>query len=170
MPHLICPVDEKDHRLGSPNAPASLVEYGDYQCGICRLTIPMMKLLKKELGDKFCFVFRHFPFTQTHPFAKEAAEAAEAAACQNKFWEMHDLLYANQLQMSSALFNQLARELSLDMEKFQTDLKSPEIAKKIETDFKGGLRSGVNGTPCFFINGERYDGDASYDALKKILQ
>lgn len=169
MPHLMFPADEQDHSLGSPESPAILVEYGDYQCGICKICQPMLKKLKKELGDQLCVIFRHFPLTQSHPFARLAAQAAEAASLQNKFWEMHELLYDNQLRMEPGLFNQLAEQLKLDMKKFKSDLQSPQIAAKIDTDFNGGLRSGVNGSPCFFINQERYDGDASYDVLKKAL-
>jgi protein-disulfide isomerase len=162
MPHLIIPVNDKDHVLGSAHAPVNLIQYGDYQCPTCRLTVPIIKQLKKELGDPYCFVFRHFPLKQSHPNALMAAEAAEAAALQNKFWEMHDLLYKNQLVLSPELFIQLAENLQLDVEKFKTDLQSLGIAQTIEENFMTGVRSGVNGTPCFFINGDRYDGDPSF--------
>lgn len=170
MPRLTAPVTQTDHRIGKFESPVTLVEYGDYECSTCQITVPIMKQLKKELGDKLCFVYRHFPFKQIHPFAMAAAKAAEAASLQNKFWEMHELLYQNQSSLKPELFLQLATELNLNLDQFEKDIKSDSIAKKIEADFDAGFRSGVNGTPCFYINEERYDGDPSYSTLKKTLQ
>lgn len=169
MSRLTLPVNDADHRAGDPASPVNLVEYGDYQCSTCKMSFPVIKQLEKELGDKLSFVFRHFPLSTIHPFAKKAAEAAEAAALQNKFWEMHDLLYKNQLSMSDDLFPQLAKELNLNLKQFETDRQSPALAEKIEAQFEAGVRSGVNGTPCFYINDERYDGDPSYETLKQAL-
>jgi protein-disulfide isomerase len=133
------------------------------------MSAPILKLLQKELGEKLRFVFRHFPLKETHPLALVAAQAAEAASLQNKFWEMHDLLYAKQFQLNPDIGMQLAEELKLDREKFRTDLQSSSITQKIEEDFKAGVRSGVNGTPCFYINDERFDGDTSYESFKQAL-
>lgn len=169
MPSLTIPVNESDHRIGNLASSTVLVFYGDYQCTVCKLTLPILKQLKKEFGENLCIIFRHFPLQKSHPLAKGAAIASEAASLQNKFWEMHELLYQNQLLLSPELYLQLANDLNLDMEGFTKDLNSESIAKKIQNDFDAGVRSGVNGTPCFFINGERYDGDPSYDALRKAL-
>ncbi len=102
MPHLIVPINEKDHILGQINAPVTFVEYGDYQCPLCRLSHPIIKQLRKELGEKLCFVFRHFPLKQSHPDAFPLAQASEAAARQNKFWEMHEALFEKQRQADEA--------------------------------------------------------------------
>jgi protein-disulfide isomerase len=169
MPQLLVPVNETDHPQGSLNSPVTLVEYGDYQCETCKMAVPIMKQLSKELGEKLCFAFRHFPLKTKHPYALEAAKAAEAAAFQNKFWEMHHLLYSKQSQLNPQIWPQLAEQLQLDVEKFKTDLQSSLIEQKIQNDFMAGVRSGVNATPCFYINGERYDQDASYETLKKAL-
>lgn len=169
MPRLIIPINELDHRTGNLASPVSLVEYGDYQCLTCRMSVPVLKQLKKELGETLCFVFRHFPLKQSHPFAFNAAKAAEAAAMQGKFWEMHELLYHNQLLLNDELLLELAKQLNLNTEQFKADLNSPSLAQTIDAGFQAGVRSGVNGTPCFFINEERYDGDASYDNLKQAL-
>ena len=170
MPNLITPINTEDHILGSLNFPINLVEYGDYQCSICKMTLPIIKQLNKELNGKLCFAFRHFPLKNSHPYALEAAKAAEAASFQNKFWEMHELLYSKQIQLNSNIWLELAKELQLNLEKFKVDFQSVVIENKIQDEFSKGLRSGVNGTPCFYINGERCDGDVSYEALKNKLK
>jgi len=159
----------KDHFLGSLDSPATLLEYGDYQCLVCRLAFPIIKQLLKEMNGKICFVFRHFPLKTSHPLAFEGAKAAESAALQNRFWEMHNLLYAKQNELHPSIWPKLAEELHLDIEKFNTAFHSSLIEEKIQNEFMAGVRSGVNGTPCFYINGNRFDGDASYDNLKKVL-
>lgn len=169
MPHLIVPVNDKDHIQGSITSPVTLVEYGDYQCLVCKMTVPILKQLHQALKEKMRFVFRHFPLKQSHPYALMAAKSAEAASLQNKFWEMHDLLYSKQFQLNSEIWPQLAEELQLNIEKFKEDLESPSIEEKIQEEFMKGVRSGVNGTPCFYINDERYDGDSSYETLKQAL-
>lgn len=171
MPHLIVPINEKDHSQGSPSAPVTLVVYGDYQCQVCRLAFPIIKQLFKEMNGNLRFVFRHFPLKQTHPQAFEAAQAAEAAGRQNKFWEMHELLYKNLLRKDPKTIKELGQELGLDQTLFEADLQNHSIVQKIEEDFMEGVRSGVNATPCFFINDERYDGDPSYQPfLQALLQ
>ena len=169
MPKLTQAINGKDHIQGSLHAAVSLVEYGDYQCLVCKMTLPIIKQLQKELGENMCFIFRHFPLKTSHPYAFDAAKAAEAAALQNQFWEMHTLLYANSNELNSNIWSKLAEELHLDVEKFNADFQSPAIEEKIGAIFMGGIRSGVNGTPCFYINGNRFDDDASYDNLKKNL-
>lgn len=170
MSYLILPVSEKDHLQGSLHSSVILVEYGDYQCFTCKMSAPIIKQLAKELKGNMCFAFRNFPLKNAHPHALEAAKAAEAAALQNKFWEMHQLLYAKQPQLDSQIWPQLAQELQLNIEKFNTDFHSSDIEQKIQDEFMSGVRSGVNGTPCFYINGKRYDEDPSYDTLLSVLK
>ncbi len=169
MPSLIVPINPYDHMQGVLTAPITLVEYADYQCFPCKMTAPIIKQLQNELEGQMCFVFRHFPLKESHPYALMAAQTAEAAGRQNKFWEMHSLLYEKQMQMNPDLWPQLAEQAGLNMEKFKADFQDPNVLKKIQDDFTNGVRSGVNGTPCFYINGERYDGDPSYDSFKQSL-
>lgn len=169
MPQLTQTINEKDHFQGPLKSPINLVEYGDYQCPVCKMTLPIIKQLRKEFGDKMCFAFRHFPLKTSHPYAFEAAKAAEAAALQSKFWEMHELIYAKQSELNAEIWPQLTEELNLNVAKFNNDFQSPTIEEKVQNEFMAGVRSGVNGTPCFFINGSRFDSDASYDNLKQAL-
>jgi protein-disulfide isomerase len=168
-PALTPAVSNRDHSSGSPNASATLVEYGDYQCPYCGAAHPVVKRLQKSLGGKLRFVFRNFPLTQAHPYAMVAAEAAEAAALQGKFWEMHDFIYENQDSLESDVLPGWAQGLGLDLLEFGTAIRQGEIAKRIKEDRASGIHSGVNGTPCFFINGFRYDGTADYASLHAAL-
>lgn len=167
MPHsLRPPFSENDHYQGDINAPLELVEYGDYQCPYCGQAYPIIKKVQLKLGKDLRFVFRNFPLTDAHPLAYMAALAAEAAGRQNAYWKMHDLLYEKQESMSGQhFFSELATNLSLDIAKFEAELQDPAIAKKVDDDFESGVRSGVNGTPGFFINGLRYDGDWNEESL-----
>jgi protein-disulfide isomerase len=167
---LTLPVSARDHAEGAPEAPLTLVEYGDYQCPYCGMAYPGVKQLQKTLGRKLRFIFRNFPLTQAHPFARIAAQAAEAAALQGKFWPMHDLIYENQDDLSPQALVLWARQLGLDEKKWADALESPEIAKRIKEDRSSGIRSGVNGTPTFFINGIRHDGGPDYDSLLAALE
>ncbi len=151
------PVSEKDHIQGSVHAAVELVEYGDYQCPHCGRAYPIIKRVQSALGHSLKFVFRNFPLSEAHPQAFIAAVAAEAAGKQNAFWEMHDLIFENQESLERLPFGDFAKTLGLDPVKFEEDLADPAIAAKVEADFDSGIRSGVNGTPSFFINGIRYD-------------
>lgn len=157
-------VTNKDHIRGLQTAPLELLEYGDYQCPSCGEAYFAIKQVQQELGKQVKFIFRNFPLAE-HPDAFGAAMAAEAAALQHKFWEMHDLLYSNQLYLSSDDLLGYAEELGLDIQKFTQDLQSEALASKIQADFDGGENSGVTGTPNFYINGEKYDGDWEGDSL-----
>ena len=159
---LAIAVTAHDHALGPASAPVTLVEYGDFQCPYCGAAYEELKQVRADLGDALRFVFRHMPLTAIHPMAELAAEAAEAAAAQGKFWPMHDALYENQRQLSSALVSALATRLGLDMARFTADLRSRRHAEKVRQDIAGAERSGVQGTPAFFIDGRRYSGP--YDA------
>jgi protein-disulfide isomerase len=151
-------VTERDHIQGSLSAPAILVEYGDYECPYCGLAYPMIKKVQKRLGDSLCFVFRNFPLRGMHPHAEHAAETAEAAGAQGKFWEMHDLLFENQNAIEDTDLVLYARALRLDHRRIFREVSHGLYAARVREDFSGGALSGVNGTPTFFINGARYDG------------
>jgi NhaA family Na+:H+ antiporter len=165
IPKLTPPLSEQDHRQGSIDAPVIFVEYGDYQCPHCRQAHSIVRDLQERLKDQFCYVFRHFPISTAHPNAQNAAEAAEAASAQGKFWEMHDHLYEHQDALDDHHLVQYAAELGLDTERFEHELRAHAYEDRVRDDFLGGVRSGVNGTPSFFINGERYDGPWDVESL-----
>jgi protein-disulfide isomerase len=169
MSDLTIPVSEADHIQGSAQAPVTLLEYGDYQCPYCGRAYPIIKDLQATLGSKLRFVFRNFPLTKAHPYAELAAEAAEAAAASGKFWEMHDTLYENQEALSEESLVEYARQLGLDVPKFVEDIAKRRFKSRVRNDFMGGVKSGVSGTPGFFINGEKYDGSWDYDSLLRAL-
>ena len=170
-PRLLIPISpERDHTAGPINASLTLVQYGDYQCPYCGAAYPEVKKVQEELGSKLLFVFRNFPLTNVHEFAMNAAETAEAAAAQGKFWQMHDFLYEHQATLgdpSEALG--YAKKLGLDTRRFEREIAEHVHQKRIKEDFNGGVRSGVNGTPTFYANGVRHDGDAVAKALLKSL-
>jgi protein-disulfide isomerase len=159
-------VKEDDHTKGAMNAPVTLVEYGDYECPYTGRAYPIVKEIQKRLGDRLLFVFRNFPLTQIHPHAQHAAEAAEAAAIQGKFWEMHDYLFEHQQALDDDHLARYASKLALDVNRFNQDMSKHSYAARIHQDMLSGERSGVEGTPTFFINGVRYD--ESWD-LKTLL-
>jgi protein-disulfide isomerase len=155
---LTPPVSDRDHAAGPVDAPVTLVEYGDYECPYCGMAYPIVKALQRQLGTQLRFVFRNFPLAEAHPHARHAAQVAEAAAAQGKFWEMHDMLFEHQQALTDPDLIGYARELGLDAERVARELEAGTHAKRVRDDFRNGMRSGVNGTPTFFINGERYDG------------
>lgn len=166
---LILPVSERDHIRGSATALVSLVEYGDYECSYCGEAYPVVEELQRVLGDRLRFVFRHFPLTQMHPHAQGAAEAAEAAGTQDMFWEMHATLYTHQNALDGAHLTRYAIALGLDPTSFRHALDSRSYEQRVREDFLSGVRSGVNGTPTFFIDGVRYDGPPDFDSLLVVL-
>ena len=157
-PKLVPPVSEKDHVIGDPDAPVTLLEYGDYECPHCGMAHPIVKSIQHRLGKKVRFVFRNFPLAESHPHARHAAEAAEAAAEQGKFWEMHDALYENQDRLEDEDLSAMAKRIGLDAPRVAKALAEGSFTGHVRDDFRSGVRSGVNGTPTFFVNGERYDG------------
>ena len=167
---LVQPISAHDHAEGPADAPWTLVEYGDYQCPYCGAAYPVVKRLQKTLGKKLRFVFRNFPLTQAHPYALIAAEAAEAAALQGKFWEMHDFLFEQQTLLKPEVIPSWAKRIGLNIEQFETDIKHGGVEKRIKEDRQSGIRSGVNGTPTFYINGKRYDGSPTYNSLLAALE
>ena len=151
------PVSEMDHIQGNIDASIELVEYGDYQCPHCGRAYSIVKRMQEELGDHIRFVFRNFPLAKIHPEATMAAVATEAAALQDKYWEMHDIIFENQDQLERDSLVDYARELGLDIKQFENDLDNAVLHEKVAADFESGIRSGVNATPTFFINGEKYN-------------
>jgi len=165
--HLTVPVGPRDHTSGAEDAPLTVVEYGDFQCPHCRNAYPIVKKVQQQLGARLRFVFRNFPLTQIHPEAEHAAEAAEAAGAQGAFWQMHDRLFERQFALEDDNLVEYARELGLDADRLRGALDAGTYRTKVRDDFMSGVKSGVNGTPTFFINGVRYDG--SYD-LGSLLE
>jgi protein-disulfide isomerase len=155
---LTPPVNERDHIAGSEDAPITLVEYGDYECPYCGMAHPVVKRAQRELGKQLRFVFRNFPLGEAHPHAQIAAQAAEAAGAQGRFWEMHDLIFEHQDALEVEDLLGYAASLGLDTEQIARDLEAGTYVKRVRDDFRSGVKSGVNGTPTFFVNGVRYDG------------
>jgi len=164
------PINENDHVTGAPNAPVTLVEYGDYECPDCLNTQPIVAELRKRHGEKLRFVFRHFPVSSVHPHASAAASAAEAAGEQGKFWEMHETLFKHQKEFGEIDLSHLALRLGLEIYKFESSIGQDLHRRRIDTDYASGLRSGVKGTPTFFINGIRYQGKIDLDSLTAAIE
>jgi protein-disulfide isomerase len=168
---LTLPVDaDRDHIQGPAQAPVTLVEYGDYECPYCGAAYPIIKQVQSRMGDRLRFVFRNFPITTSHPHAEQAAEAAEAAAAHGTFWEMHDLLYENQQHLEQSDLRRYAEQLGLDGREFDEELARHVHADRVREDFMSGVRSGVNGTPTFYINGVRHDDSYDLETLQAALE
>ncbi len=165
--------NDSDNIQGNLNASITLVEYGDYQCPHCGHAYPIVKNIQKTFGDKLRFVFRNFPLQNIHPMAVSAAIATLAAAKQNKYWEMHDIIFENQSDLYGNSFYHFAQKLGLDLIQFENDVFEKDLSNKVYSDFESGVESGVNGTPTFFINNKRYNGNPSEedltDAINEIL-
>jgi protein-disulfide isomerase len=168
---LTLPVaEDRDHVQGQTNAAVTLVEYGDYECPYCGAAYPIIKKVQGRMGQRLRFVFRNFPISTSHPHAEQAAEAAEAAAGQGQFWPMHDLLYENQKHLRHEDLRGYAERLGLDVELFDKELAEHVHAESVHEDFLSGVRSGVNGTPTFYINGVRHDDDYDLETLLAALE
>jgi len=166
---LTLPVAGHDHIQGPTDAPIALIEYGDYECPYCGEAYPIVKAIQQRLDDRLCFAFRNFPLSNAHPHAQHAAEAAEAAGVQGKFWEMHDVLFENQDALEDEDLAEYASALGLDARRLIGEVLAGAHSVRVREDFRSGARGGVNGTPTFFINGTRYDGAADFDALLDAL-
>lgn len=162
-------IAERDHVQGTREAPLVLVEYGDYQCPHCGEAHALVKEIQRLLGQRLCFVFRHFPLTTIHPFAAHAAEAAEAAGAQGTFWPMHDLLFENQHELRDEALASYAASLGLDARRMMDEIMNGTHVARVREDFRTGVRSGVNGTPSLFINGVRFDGEVNVASLLEAL-
>jgi protein-disulfide isomerase len=167
MSNLTPPLGAGDHTRGSPRALVTLVEYGDFECPHCGAAYPIVKAIQQAMGSKLLFAYRHFPLSRIHPHAAHAAEIAEAAGEHRKFWEMHDLLFENQDALEDEQLTAYAETLGIDPAWAAEALAKGRFEPRVREDFASGVRSGVNGTPTFFINGFRYDGgaDTLLDAL-----
>jgi protein-disulfide isomerase len=155
---LAMPVSERDHALGSTDAPVTLVEYGDFECPYCAAATKAIAYLRRHLDDEICFVFRHFPVAELHPHAVQAAIAAEAASAQGSFWQMHDQLFEHQAAMERQDLEHDAQTIGLDLSAFVLALDQRWGLDRVQEDLESGRASGVNATPKFFINGLRFDG------------
>jgi protein-disulfide isomerase len=162
-------IAKDDHVRGNPQAGIVIVEYGDFQCPYCARAYPTLKELQGRYGDRIALVYRHLPLGM-HPYAQAAAEAAEAAAAQGKFWEMHDALFDHQAQMAPGQLPLLAQQLGLDRARFDADLAERRHRERIEEQAAEGKSLGASGTPSFFINGERYHGDSDRESLTAAVE
>src|SRR5689334_2662833 len=166
---LAVPVNEEDHSRGPKDAPITLVEYGDFECPHCGQAHYQLQELDRAIGESMRVVFREFPLTTVHPHAAQAAEAAESAGAQRKFWPMHDILFENQDALEAEDLLQYAAAIDLDVDQFARDLNEGRFTPRVREQFLGGARSGVNGTPTFFINGVRHDGAFDYQSLLEAI-
>jgi protein-disulfide isomerase len=169
MPMLQTPPTPLDHRRGDPDASVVLVEYGDYQCPHCAAAEPVVESLLQTFETDLQLVFRHFPLSTVHPYSEVAAQAAEFAGAHNAFWLMHEALFANQPRLSLPVILAIAKALNLPEPELRQALEAGTYVAKVSADFIGGVRSGVNGTPCFFVNGLRHDGDYSFESLSSAI-
>ena len=169
-PRLTVPVSERDHVIGPATATVTLLEYGDYECPFCGAAHPIVQQVREIMGDDLRFAYRHFPLTQIHPHSYQAAEAAEAAGAQGRFWEMHDTLFENQDRLGLRDLIAHADALGLDLDRFVTDMRNDTYAARLREDFMSGIRSGVNGTPTFFVNGIRHNGNWDVESLLEAVR
>jgi len=169
-PMLTVPVSERDHVRGPATAPLTLLEYGDYECPFCGAAHPIVKEVERLLEGDLRFAYRHFPLSQIHPHAYQAAEAAEAAGAQGRLWEMHDQLFEHQDRLDISDLITYADALGLDLTRFVHDLETHAHAPRLREDFLSGVRSGVNGTPTFFVNGVRHNGGYDLPSLVEALR
>jgi protein-disulfide isomerase len=170
MAILQAPITQIDHIRGPANAPITMVEYGDYECPHCARAHPIVNQVQMHFPDRIRFVFRHFPLTEMHPHAEVAAESAEFAGAAGMFWDMHDTLFENQSRLSLTTIFVICDELGLPEAALRSALETGQYRNKVRSDFMGGIRSGVNGTPSFFINGVRHDGAYDYTSLVSGIQ
>ncbi len=168
---LSVPVSDKDHSIGPVDAKITLVEYGDYECPYCGQAFPIVEKIGKTFGDSLRFVFRNLPIPEAHPHAEQAAEMAEAVGLQgeDKFWAIHDMIYEHQHALGEEALFAYAKDVGADVDKVRTDLAQGAPSRRVEADFESAIRSGANGTPTFFVNGDRYDGSWSYEPFETHL-
>lgn len=166
---LLLPIRPTDHVRGPEDAPSTLVEYGDYECPDCGRLYLILRDLQRDIASRLRIVFRHYPLSGVHPRAQQAAEAAEAAGAQDKFWEMHTLLFERQQALRTKDLIRYAEELTLDVERFRDELKNETYSERVRADFVAGVQNGVYGTPGLFLNGVRYDGEWGKESLRSLL-
>ena len=169
-PQLTLPVGSRDHIQGPSTAGVTLLEYGDYECPYCGAAYPIVKELQKRVGASMRFVFRNFPLENAHPHARQAAEAAEVVGAKGNFWAMHDLLYENQRALTTDDLVGYAERSGVPPPTFRTELRRPVYGERVRQDFESGVRSGVNGTPTFYINGIRHNGSYELEELLAAVE
>lgn len=162
-------ISSTDHVKGADSARITLIEYGDFECPYCARAHQALSELLPQYGDDVRLVYRHMPLADMHPDATPAAEAAEAAGAQGKFWEMHDALFASQQNLSDAAFQALAEDIGLDGAAFADSLQGGKYAEKVASDAASGRQAGAHRTPTFFINGVQFDGDSDAQSLDQAL-
>ncbi|MCP6758376.1 MAG: thioredoxin domain-containing protein [Fischerella sp. CENA71] len=166
---LIAPISQRDHTQGAINAPIVLVEYGNYQCPHSGEAHRIIQQIQQQIGDQIYFAFRHFPQPQIYPQSQKAAEAAEIAAAQGKFWQMHDTLFNCQKLLNNGYLVEYAHQLELNVPQFLRDMTNHIYADRVAEDVQSGMHSGVNSTPAFFINSFRYENQCDAESLLKAL-
>jgi protein-disulfide isomerase len=167
---LLLPIRPVDHAHGVDDAPYTLAEYGDYECPDCGRLYVILRDLQRDIASRLRVVFRHYPLSGIHHHAQQAAEAAEAAGAQGKFWEMHNLLFERQGALHTKDLIHYAGELNLDVERFRNELKNQTYSDKVRTDFIAGVQNGVYHTPGLFLNGIRYDDQWDSESLRNLLK
>jgi protein-disulfide isomerase len=167
---LAAPVNAVDHILGPSHAALTLLEYGDFECPNCKQAVPAVKLLLERFAGRVRLVYRHFPLEAVHPHALQAALAAEAAGGQGKFWPMHDLLFENQQHLKASQLRGYAERLELDLARYDAEMKEGHYLQRVREQIEGGERSGVRGTPTFFVNGSIQDVSFGIQALLKKVE
>ena len=170
MSDLQDPVTKDDHQTGSQDAQWELVEYGDYQCPYCGQANVVIERIQQQWPDAVRVVFRNFPLVEMHPQALYAAMVAEYAGQQGQFWEAHHLLFQHQKSLGPELYVQILQKLGLPLESFKEAMQNKQYIERIQADIDSGVRSGVQGTPSFFLNGQRLQIQSSYDEIYEILQ
>jgi protein-disulfide isomerase len=168
--HLVHPMNAVDHKVGPEHAPVSVLEYGDFECPHCKQAAGTVKLMLARFEKQVSFAFRHFPLEEVHPHARRAAEAAECAAGQGKFWEMHDLLFENQLHLELPQLHEYARRIGLDMARFTAEMDDEIYLQRIREHQHGGVASGVRATPTFFVNKRITDVSYGLHSLIDVVQ
>lgn len=170
MNDLSLDIRPNEYMKGDQHAPVTVMEYGDYECPYSRMGYRFAQLLLKNFSSQVCFAFRNFPLRKKHPHAQICAEAALCAGKQNRFWEMHDLLFSNNQNFSMGKINSFVEQLELDEYTFNVDLETHSFAERVSRDFRSGVKNGVRDTPTFFINKKKYEGKLSYKELKRAVQ
>ncbi len=167
---LTLPVTKRDHIQGEIDAPVVLVKYGDFECPYCSMACTIVKQIRQSYSDQTCFVFRHFPQSRLHPHAQNAAEAAEVAGAQGKFWQMHDILFEHQPALDNGYLMEYALRLELDITRFLQDMHADVYAPRVQSDWQSGINSGVSSTPTFFINSLRHTGAWDLNTLQAAIE
>lgn len=162
-------ITPEDWSVGPVDAPVTILEYGDFECPYCGRAERPLREVREAYSDLVRFVYRHFPITSSHPHAEAAAEAAEAAGAQGKFWPMHDLIFANQQALTDADLRRYAQQIGLDLDRFDRDMAEHTYRAQVREDFRSGIEDGVNGTPTIFINRVRYDGPREFETLAEVV-